>query len=111
MRKSKLPPKRIDFTTNYPEERQEKAQALQKEQEAKDKHLWESINMVAATPEGQDLLRFIKELAGFRKHKAVVDTQSGEICVQSTAYNVGRESLYLTLTSKIDPKYLKKIEY
>lgn len=114
MRKSKLPPKRITkeegpfdrevFRMKQLEEQKAKA----KEQENR---LKEAANIVAASAEGVILLKYIMDLSGHKKHKAVVDPTSGEINTQSTVWNVARESLYLSVSKLLDERNLKRVEY
>lgn len=84
---------------------------VESEKKKDEETLKQAINLVAATDEGRILLKFVMDLSGHNKHKAVVNPQSGEINLQSTSFNLGRDSLWLTLKAKIQPKYLKLIEY
>lgn len=115
MRTKKLSPRRQEVSDlKKPFEAQkERLEKLEKDQ-AKEKEirerLREAANMVAASNEGLILLKYILDLSGHKKHKAVVDPTSGEINIQSTVYNVARESLYLSVSKLLDERNLRRVE-
>ena len=116
MRKSKQPPKRTQVKSDESPfelpirqiKEMEERKVKQKEAQVR---LKEAANIVAASAEGMILLKYILELSGHKKHKAVVDPTSGEVNTQSTVWNVARESLYLSVSKLLDERNLKRVEY
>ncbi len=69
------------------------------------------FNVVALTPEGKHLFRFLLDFCHFHRPVLTTNPKTGDINLQTTSYLEGRRSLYLDLRKYIKPKFLKEIEF
>jgi hypothetical protein len=69
-----------------------------------DKALTDAINHVAATPEGQLVLAYLKDWCGYGKDKT-------RPRMEDTFANAATERVYINLRRMIRAEHLKKIEF
>lgn len=69
-----------------------------------DKALTDSLNHIAALPEGQLVLAYLKDWCGYGKDKT-------RPRMEDTFANAATERVYINLRRMIRPEHLKKIEF
>jgi hypothetical protein len=69
-----------------------------------DKELTEALNHIAALPEGQLVLAYLKDWCGYGKDKT-------RPRMEDTFANAATERVYINLRRMIRAEYLKKIEF
>ncbi len=67
--------------------------------------------IVAASPEGLNVMKHIFNLSGYSKNLIVGNPSSGDILSKGTFYNIVRRATWVELRQLIPVKSLKKIEY
>lgn len=69
----------------------------------------ESLNRVASTEDGMVVINRLMNMCGFCLSSVV--TQDGTVDKDAVSFNEGRRSVYLNIRSRIQKRYLKKIEF
>jgi len=72
--------------------------------------LKQDVAAVAATPEGERVLRHIMTMAGWKLMSACQNAQTGEFVESNTTYNEGRRSLWFDFRKLLSIKHVNNIE-
>jgi hypothetical protein len=86
---------------------------MKPDQETKKKLMAELCRMfrvVADSPDGLAVFRYLHDSCGFAKPSVVLDQKSGEVNLHSTVYNEARRNVYLSLRKYLTKGQLAKIE-
>ncbi len=75
------------------------------------KLLKRDFEVVAASPEGLNVMKYIFNLSGYSKVLIVGNPTTGDVHDRGTLYNNARRAIWLELRSFIPTRILKKIEY
>ncbi len=75
------------------------------------KLLRRDFEIVAASPEGLNVMKYIFNLSGYAKVCIVGDPSTGDIHDRGTLYNETRRSIWLEIRQLLPTRHLKKIEY
>lgn len=90
--------------------KQEQAAQADPRKEAHDA-LVRSMRITFASPDGQVVLKWLHDQAGYNKSKVVANPQTGEINPMATTYGAIRETMYCAIRKFLTFDILKEVEH
>jgi len=88
----------------------DKTQAAREKAQARDRKIKQSMAVVAAMPEGQMILRLLKDWCGYQSTSTTADPTSTDVLLNSTIYNEAQRNIYLRLRKHMSRLAKIKIE-
>ena len=101
-----------DKVTKSPEELASEAAVRKAKKEARDKFLAEISVAVNSAPSDNNvrmLLRYVMALSGFQVNPVAIK-QDGDVAINATLYNTGRESVYHDLRKTMSAETRNAVE-
>lgn len=93
-----------------PEDKRKELQTEEKARAQKEAKLRSDLNVVFASAEGMNVLRWLMEQSGVFASPVVIDRATWEVKDKAMLYNAGRVSIYLQIRKYLSPSVTMPVE-